>query len=253
MAATTVLRRPRVLAAVLALVAVAVVALVLVRGGGDGDGGGDVVAARDGVELVPGGLDEQPSRLPDRGAFVDAAVQDDGSVQVTHWLRASEGIDEVEIAAFPALQVPGPAVVTDLEVRTSQGLVRLPETPDVGTEALTVPLVRPSLLVRLTYTLQGVTRADDSSDVGRAVVDSTFADVDYPGERGSLRVQLGGRRILGSSCFPEDGDVGAQRVCGNDREGGWAVNLSPEQSEEKVLAQVDLDQAAPETPRSGLG
>ena len=232
-----------------ALVALGVAVAVLVVGivvglmlltQGDGDEGPTPVAAEDGsAELLPGRGPQAPVLLPDPGAYVEAVVQPDGSVEVTHWLRPAEGVDALTVRAYPTSQVPGPASVTDLAVRTGLGEVRLSEPFTSGTTPGTVPLVRSSLLVELTYTLDGVTDVNGSV-AGRALVDSVLADVDYEAEQGETRVELRGRRILQLACSPEDGGVADQRSCGAPREGGWVANLAPRQLDDKVLAQVDL-------------
>ncbi|VXB47867.1 hypothetical protein [Nocardioides sp. AX2bis] len=232
--------------AVVALVLV-VVLVVLLRGGGDDADG----PTSDGPTLVPATPPSAPVRLPDPGAYVDARVQPDGSVDVTHWLRPAQGVDEVTLAAYPTLKADGRPSVTDLQVQTSLGEVRLPEAPRIATDPVTVPLVRSSLLVVLTYTLDGVTDADGTVP-GRALVDSVLADVDYPGEDGDTRVQVGGRKIESLACVPDPRAPLSQVVCGAEREGGWAVNLAPRQLDDKVIAQVDLDREQKRNPDAGV-
>ncbi len=222
------------------------------RGEPDEAGSPPVVAEQGRAALVASPAPTQPVRLPDPGAFVDARVQPDGTVQVTHWLRAPEAVDEVSLRTYPPLQVPGPTTLTDLEIRTSQGEVRLPDVPEVGVEPVTVPLVRPTLLVRLAYTLRGVT-VESGDEPGRALVDSVLADVDLALERGETRVQVGGRRILQLTCVQDGGTVLDVALCGSNREGGWAVNLTPRQKDTKVVAQVELDQRPERNPDRPIG
>lgn len=230
-----------------AVLLVVVVLVVLLRGRGDD---ADAPAA-DAPRLVPATPPSAPVRLPDPGAYVDALVQPDGSVEVTHWLRPAEGVDEVTIAAYPTLRADGQPSVTDLQVQTSLGEVQLPEAPRIGTDPVTVPLVRSSLLVVLTYTLDGVTDADGTVP-GRALVDSVLADVDYTGEDGDTRVQVGGRTIESLACVADLRSPLTQVVCGAGREGGWAVNLAPRQLDDKVIAQVDLDRKQQRNPDAGV-
>ena len=237
---------------VVGIVAV-LIALVLIAVLGDREddaGVNEEPAAADGPVLVPATPPSAPVRLPDPGAYVDARVQPDGTVEVTHWLRPAEGVDELTLAAYPTLQVSGPPSVTDLGIRTSLGEVQLPDEPEIGTTPVTVPLVRSSLLVVLTYTLRGVTDTD-GTEPGRALVGSVYADVDHAAEEGGTRVQIGGRRILSTSCFP-DPSLLTQVACGTPREGGWAVNFSSRQLDQKVLAQVDLDRRQKRNPDAGI-
>lgn len=233
---------------VVAVVALALVValVVLLRGRDD-----EAAPTADEPELVAAAPLSAPVRLPGPGAYVDAVVQPDGSVDVTHWLRPAEGVDEVTVAAYPTLQVDGPPSVTDLQVQTSLGRVRLPEEPQIGTDPVPVPLLRSSLLVALTYTLEGVTNAEGTV-AGRAFVDAVYADVDYVGEQGATRVQVGGRRIESLACLPDPRTLTGQVVCGAAREGGWAVNFTPRQLDAKVVAQVDLDRAQRRNPDAGV-
>ncbi len=218
-----------------------------------GDDGPTAISAADGsAELLPREALQAPERLPDPGAYVEAVVEPDGSVEVTHWLRPTEGISELTVRAYPTRQVAGPSSVTDLAVRTGRGEVQLTEPFTAGADPRTVTLVRSSRLIELSYTVDGVTD-DEGSVVGRALVDSVLADVDHAAELGRTRVELGGREILQLACFPEDGSVADQRSCGTLSDGAWSVDLTSGQLDDKVLAQVDLDHAQSVEPDAGTG
>ena len=226
---------------VVAALALALVGVLVLRGDSEGTTGPDGTQL-----LVPAeGLDE-PVRLPEVGSFVDARVQPDGSVAVTQWVRGPRAIDEIEVRALRPLQVPGDPHAVGLEVRTGQGELSLADD-GVGVEPRTLALVRPTLLVRLTYVLEGVS-AESPSVAGRALVDAVALDVDFAGERGPARVQVGGRRILSLACTPQRAGVRSQRTCGGTREGGWSVNLMAREYDDRVTAQVDLARRAGANP-----
>lgn len=188
----------------------------------------------------------EPARLPERGTFVDARIQRDGSVKVVQWLRGSSAVSEVELTAHQSDQLTSAPRATGLSVRTSLGKVSLPETT-VGTDPVVIDLVRSTLVVRLSYHLSGVA-LESTSPPGRALIGTVALDAAFQGEEGRSRVQVGGRRILSLACEPQDGGVRDQRPCGEPREGGWSVNLITADLRDHVVAQVDLDQGPARNP-----
>ena len=82
-----------------AAVILAVVALVLVvtRLGTVGTETGDV------ARIVPATPPSPPRALPENGALVDAVVQADGTVRVTHWLRTQGAVNQLSLRTSGAL------------------------------------------------------------------------------------------------------------------------------------------------------
>ncbi len=216
------------------LLAVAALVLVVTRLGTAGGESADV------SRIVPATPPTPPRALPESGALVDAVVQADGTVRVAHWLRTRGAVNQLSLRTSGSLA--DPASVADLRVLTSQGQLVL-DDPRVDSRPRVLSLVRPTLLVRLDYTLSGVTvRSPDAP--GRALVGAVALVVGSAEEPERTVVRVRGQTVRTLACSRPDWVVVQQRPCGRPAAGdGWTVDLGGRAAEDVVTAQVDLDAA----------
>lgn len=248
------MRRPRARAAglvrpavsVLAVLALAVAGLLVVRElglGGQADGARSA--------LVPAAPLSAPRVLAPQGSLVRAEVRPDGRVTVTHWIRSRRTMRAITLTPAASTQVDGPGGAAELEVRTTSGELRL-DDQEVGSEPRTIDLGRPSTLILLEYTLDGVVQTSDSMP-GRALVGSVALDAapdtgrreapTGPDPRAKFRVLASD--VLSLACAPPGAEPADLRPCGTPLEPGrWTVTLAGADLDDRVTAQVDLGTSA---------
>jgi hypothetical protein len=205
---------------------------VIIRGLRAGDSGPDAVPELP-VALSP------PDALPREGALVRSEVRADGSIVVTHWIRATDDIDEISLAAPPLDGGPGGVRAVDARVVASDGTV-LADDLTVGAVPRRIRFEEPTRLLRARYVLRGA--VDRSSTVdGRLRALAVSLDVDAPAAAGpTVVVVTGAGEVLNLACANARSGVALLRPCGSPDGAGWRVRLPAGSSKDRVVAQLDV-------------
>jgi hypothetical protein len=226
------------LRSLLAAVAVAAVVLVVLRfvGGDDDTGGGSSSGASSAAATVP----PVPDDAPAEGLYVLSTVTDDGLVEVQTWLRSAQPVSELTLTTSDPDLAPGGVESLDLVVRSAADKV-LARRDSVGTNPQRVKLRSPATDLYFSYTIEGGLSQATETVEGRGLVRVLGMDVSYAGEAGSVRrvVEAPGE-VLNVACLKPKEDFDASpRPCGSATEdGGWAVDLTGADRQDRLLASI---------------
>jgi hypothetical protein len=217
--------------AVVALLLLLAECAVIVRGLRAEDSEPDAVPALP-VPLSP------PDALPAEGAFVRSEVRADGSIAVTHWIRAADDIDELTLAAPAPTDGSGSVRAVDARVVAADGTVQADDLT-IDAEIRRVRLKQPTRLLRATYVLRGA--VDRSSTVdGRLRALAVSLEVDAAETGPAVVLVTGAGEVLNLACANARSGVELLRPCGSPDGAGWRVRLPAERSADRVVAQVDV-------------
>lgn len=229
-------RSLRSLLAVVAVVAVVVVVLRLA--GGDDDTG--ATSSQD-ASSAPATVPPLPQDAPSEGLYVLSTVTDDGLVEVQTWLRSAQPVSELTLTTSDPDLAPGGVESLDLVVRSTEGRV-LARRDSVGTNPQRVRLRSPATDLYFTYTIDGGLSDATETVEGRGLVRVLGMDVSYAGEAGTVRrvIEVAGS-VLSVACLKPKEDFDASpRPCGAATDdGGWAVDLTGADRQDRLLASIE--------------
>ncbi len=234
---TPVRRRRRVLLGVLVGLGVAVlllegVAIVRSLGPDDSDGRS---ADRRVSPLVA------PAALPATGVLVLSEVQPDGSIEVDQWIRSSDDIDELTVAA-PATSGGDDALrVSDASLVAADGTV-LADDLTAAARPRVIRLAAPTTLVRASYVLSGAVDRSGTVD-GRLRTFAASLDLDSSALTGPTVLFVSaasGGEVGNLACANSRSQVALLRPCGAPDGSGWRVRLPSGSRGDRVTAQVDF-------------
>lgn len=228
----------RSLRSLLAVVAVVAVVLVVLRFASDDDDPGAGPAS--GASSAPATVPPVPDDAPAEGLYVLSTVTDDGLVEVQTWLRSTRPVSELTLTTSDPDLAPGGVESLDLVVR-SMGNRVLARRDSVGTNPQRVRLRSPATELYLSYTIEGGLSQATETVAGRGLVRVLGMDVSYAGEAGSVRrvVEAPGE-VLNVACLKprEDFDASPRPCGGATEEGGWAVDLTGADRQDRLLASI---------------
>lgn len=176
-----------------------------------------------------------PTGLPAVGTYVRSSIADDGTVEVTHWIRSARPIGTVALDAPPAPPGATPVSATHVEA-TAPGANVTRVASAAGSQRFDFDV--PVRVVRLRYRLTGVLDRSPSLR-GRALARLVALDVHYAGRAGPTRVEVVGG-VLAMACAPAGLDDVSARPCGGPGPGHWQVVLAGAERDDRVMTQVDL-------------
>ncbi|KQW53120.1 hypothetical protein ASC77_02130 [Nocardioides sp. Root1257] len=184
---------------------------------------------------------QAPADLPVEGSLVLSRIRADGTVEVTQWIRSTEDITELSVAA-PDVGVGADGVsVTGARLVAADG-TSLADDLTVTAEPRVVGLESPTTMVRATYVLRGA--AEQSGTVrGRVLARAVALDLSFPAQAGPTVVVVaaaGDGVVRNLACANAQSSVALLRPCGTPDGTRWRVRLPPAGRGDVVAAQVDV-------------
>jgi hypothetical protein len=182
-----------------------------------------------------------PADLPERGSLVLSEIRADGSVEVSHWFRDGNGIDELSLAAPVTNGRAGSIRATGGRVVAADGTV-IADDLTIGAEPRLVRFDDSTTMLRATYVLRGAVERS-ATVTGRLTARVVSLEADLSTLSGPtvavVAVPTGGE-VRGLACADARSDVELLRPCGAPDGSRWRVRLDPVSREDRVTAVVDL-------------
>lgn len=179
-----------------------------------------------------------PVAVPADGSYVETVVLNlSGDLQVTHWIRSTVPLLSITLT-MPELRglQAGHAVATEVQVAADGQVVAGADTVDNVNQSYEFS---PARAVYVAYVLTGVVERSTSVD-GRALARITSLDVSYASDDGTSTRSIEGVDVLALACSPATDPFAAPEPCGSPKHGRWQVELSGEDRDDRVMAQLDF-------------
>jgi hypothetical protein len=180
---------------------------------------------------------DPPVDLPANASYVETTVLPSGDLEVTHWIHSNSALFSITLTA-PQLdgRDSGKAVATGVVVAADGRVVDGAGTVDTMNQSYEFFGAKS---IYVTYLLAGAIERSSSED-GRALARVTSLDVSYVSVRGTSTRSVEGATVLSMACSPAGQPDAVPEPCGAPEGTGWQVELSGENRDDRVMAQLEL-------------
>jgi hypothetical protein len=180
---------------------------------------------------------DPPLVLPANGSYVETTVLPSGDLRVAHWIRSKTALFSITLTAPPlAGRDSGKVEATGVVVAADGRVVDGADSVDTMSQSYQF---YGSKSIYVTYLLAGVVERSPS-EAGRALARVTALDVSYLSVEGTSMRRVEGATVLSMACSPAAEPDALPEPCGAPEDAGWQVELSGEDRNDRVMAQLDL-------------
>jgi hypothetical protein len=178
-----------------------------------------------------------PVPLSADSSYVETVVLPSGDLRVTHWIYSKLQQSSITLAV-PELDGLQPAHVLAGGVELAADGRVVPGAGSVDAVSQSYQVFGASSFY-VTYVLAGAVERTGSVE-GRALAPVISLDVSYASEGGTSTRVIEGADILALACSPVADPDATPVPCGSPEQGRWQVELSGEDRDDRVMAQLDL-------------